>query len=122
MNPFIHASLTRLKEERHDFLQRIDFKIKENKQQFVFHSSETRFTSTSIASLASFLDNVLVISVGMVDHFKASQEFFKFCLVQTRKGTEHSWIIFEPLIGEHRRDLQPRTFDFSRTLCSLLYH
>src|SRR5262249_62390696 len=118
MNPLIHASLTRLKEESHDLLERIDFKIKENKQQFVFHSSETGFASTSIASLASFLDNMLVISVGMINHFKVDQEFFKFCLVQASKGTKCSWMIFEPLIGEHRRDLQSAIFDFSSILCS----
>ena len=88
MNPFIDPTLTGLKEERQDLLERVDFKIQENKQEFIFHSSEVGFPPTTIASLAGFLDDVLVIPVGMVGHCKVGQEFFKLCLIQACKGTE----------------------------------
>ena len=73
MNPFIDTTLTRLKEERDHFLKWIDFEIKENKEQLIFHRSEMGFVSTTIASLAGFLGDMLVIHVGMISHGKGYQ-------------------------------------------------
>src|SRR5712691_1713731 len=101
MNPFIHTSLTRIKKESHDFLKRVDFEIHENKKEFIFHRSKTGFASTTIASLAGFLGDMLVISVGMVRHFKVCQEFVKLCRIQACKGTERAGVVFELLIREH---------------------
>jgi len=120
MNPFINPTLTGLKEESHDFLERIDFKVEENKQEFIFHSSEVGFPPTTIASLAGFLDDVLVVPVGMVGHFKVCQEFFKLCLIQACKGTECTRVVFELLIREHGGYLQSGVFDFSVISYSLL--
>jgi len=101
MNPFMDTPLTGLKEEGHDLLEGIDFDREEHKQSFIFHSSETGFTSAPIASLAGFLGDMLVIPVGMVGHFKVRQEFFKLCVIQACKGTERTGVVFELLIREH---------------------
>ena len=44
---------------------------------------------------------MLVISVGMIDHFKVRQEFFKLCPIQACQGTERTRVVFESLIREH---------------------
>jgi hypothetical protein len=81
----------------------------ENKEQFLFYSSKTRFTPTTIASLAGFLGNMMIIYVRMVRYSKGRQQFFKLCLI--RKGTERTGVVFESLIREHSGHL-PQQFSF----------
>src|SRR5262245_29702117 len=105
MHPFIDSTLTRLKQESHDFLKRIDFEKEENKKHFIFHRRQTLFAPTTITSLAGFLDDMVIIPVGMVREGKGRQQFFKLCLIQACEGTERTRVVFESLIGEHRSHL-----------------
>jgi len=73
MNPFIDSTLTGVKKKGQHFLKGIDFEIKENKQQFIFHTSETGFTPTSITSFARLLCDMLIIHIGMISHGKVRQ-------------------------------------------------
>src|SRR5215510_2385521 len=122
MHPLIDTTLTGVKEECHHFLQRINFEIEENKQQFIFHSSETWFPPSTIASLTGFLGDVLLIPIGMIRHLKVYQQLFKLSLIQTCEGTERAGMVFEPLIGEHHCHLCSGVLDLSMVLRSLLYH
>jgi len=63
---------------------------------------------------------MVVISVGMISHFKVRKEFFKLCLIQACKGTERARVMFELLIREQGNDLQAGVFGFSIVVCSLL--
>src|SRR5262245_36356488 len=122
MNPFVDPTLTGLKEESYHFLKRIDLKIKENKEQFIFHRSETRFPSTTITSLTGLLDHMVIIHVRMVRESKGHQQFFKLCLIQTCEGTERTRMSFESLIGEHHYHLWSGVLDSSVVSRARLYH
>ncbi len=55
MNPFIGPSLTHSKESREDFLQGIDFEIKQNEEQLIFNGQEMGLATPSIAPFALLL-------------------------------------------------------------------
>src|ERR1041384_2131031 len=105
MNPFIDTPLTRLKEGGHHFLKRIDLEVEENKEQFVFHRCKTWFAPSTIAALASFLGDMVVIHVRMVRNGKGCQQFFKLRPIQACKGTKRTRVVFEALIREHSSHL-----------------
>src|SRR5215470_15209511 len=101
MHPFIDPTLTGLKEESHHVLKRIDLAIEENEEQLLFHRSQTRFPSTTIPSLASFLEDMVLIHVGIVREGKGGEQFVKLCLIQAGEGTECARVVFEALGREH---------------------
>jgi len=64
MHPCIDTPWARLKEKRPHFLPGIALVIEEEKEERICHGSETGFASTTIASLARFLADMVVIPIG----------------------------------------------------------
>ena len=122
VDPFIDPALTHRKHRGHDFLQGRDFVIDENKQQCLFHGSQTSFSSTTHTSSTRCLVPMSLINIGMPRHGKGGQQGCELGLIQTREGTECTGRVFEILREEHGGYLQPVVLDFALGAYSLLYH
>jgi hypothetical protein len=121
-DPCVDASLTHRTHRGHDFLQGIDCKIHQDKQQRIFYGSQTGFASTATASLARFLGDMLVIHLGIPRHGKGGQQGVALGVIQARKGAERTGVILEMMRGEHRGYPYPGVLDFALVLRSPLYH
>src|SRR5215813_2821283 len=98
MHPCIDTPWARLKEKRPHFLPGIALVIEEEKEERICHGSETGFASTTIASLARFLADMVVIPIGMIRQSKRHKSLCKLCLIQACQGTECTRMMLELLI------------------------
>jgi hypothetical protein len=85
MNPLIRTSLTHIEQERHDFLEGIDFEIEEDKQQLIFHRVEPGFASTPQPPFAYFLLDMMLVNVRVPRMFKGPQQGFELGFVEPRE-------------------------------------
>ena len=102
MNPLVSPSLAHAKESRDDFLQGIDFEVKQNEEQLIFNRQQMGLATAPKTSLARLFVPEMMGDLSFPDLFKRDQQRLNFFGVKGGQGTQNTRFVFEGIIGEHR--------------------
>ena len=86
MDPFVGSSLAHAKERRDDFLQGIDFEVKQNKEQLIFDGQQMGFATATIMSFARLFVPNMLVKISFPGLFKRVKQRLKLFGVQAGKG------------------------------------
>ncbi|MDP1544832.1 MAG: hypothetical protein Q8L87_02335, partial [Anaerolineales bacterium] len=102
MNPIPGLTLPHPKEEALNLLERIDFEIEQDEQQFVFHTLQGAIAPTTTLPLA-FCGSRLItpIQIGFIGPFECWQQFLKRHKVHSYKASKYRWFVLEYLVYNH---------------------
>jgi hypothetical protein len=86
MNPLIGPSLAHAKESRDDFLQGIDFEVKQNEEQLIFNRQQMGFATATVTSLTCLFVPQMTGDISVPGLFKRDQQRLEFIAVQAGKS------------------------------------
>jgi hypothetical protein len=122
MNPLVGSSLAHAKASRHDFLQGINFEVKQNEEQLIFDGQQMGFATATIPSLACLLVTQMMVDISFPGLLKRVKQRLKFFAVQAGKGAQNARFVFEGIVGEHGAPSGMTGFKFAGDIDSPAYH